>query len=265
MEKERDINMPTPKASPHSSPSPPSQNKRRQSNMSLSQTYFLAQVARQKLLHAARQADRDLRVLTAHANLLDSLMAELSEAENEQEHWFNQSVSCANASNDIQVTHREDPPSGFDFDSEDEDDYEDDECDSDCSCSSGSSSGSGEDVVFVLDVHNRASRIKPPFTSLYDDMDEDEDEETDYLHYTRDDIQQPPELLQDPDDESDDECQPPSPKRNSFDYFAASSSTPGKILTSSVIGKRAEVAQDDDNDDMPLLGYCFSPSSVLLG
>ncbi|KAK2850659.1 hypothetical protein FQN49_005439, partial [Arthroderma sp. PD_2] len=171
--------------------------------MSLTQTYFLAQLARQKLLLAARRADRDLRILAAHANLLDGLMAELAEAENEQEDWFNQSVSCANAGNTttattikgVQVTERENPTSGFDFDSEDEEDYDDDDCDAyDSDNNSTASSDSGEDVVFVLDVHNRATQTKSPFASIFDDLDSKEledglDDESDYLNYTRDNIQ----------------------------------------------------------------------------
>ncbi|EFR05133.1 hypothetical protein MGYG_08145 [Nannizzia gypsea CBS 118893] len=274
-----------------SSPSP-STSRRQQSNMSLSQTYFLAQVARHKLMNAARRPDRDLRVLTAHANMLDGLMADLAEAENEQEDWFNQAVSYANAGNTVTAFNdngdgdirdkRQNPTSDFDFDSDDDDDddlydeFDDDddddfdECGSDCSCSSGSDSG--EDIVFMLDSHSRAVQRKRSISTLYNELnstlsDAEPDEETDYAHYTRDSIQQPPELLHDPDEEeSDDDSQPVSPRRNSFDFFATSSHTIGETLTSSEVGKETEVVQtDDDDEDVPLLGYCFSRSSVLHG
>ncbi|EGD95233.1 hypothetical protein TESG_02723 [Trichophyton tonsurans CBS 112818] len=276
---------------PSQSPSP-STSRRQQSNMSLSQTYFLAQVARHKLMNAARQPDRNLRVLTAHANMLDGLMVDLAEAENEQEDWFNQAVSYANAGNavtnfnndNIHDTHGN-PISDFDFDSEDDDDVYDefdddddddddddyDECGSDCSCSSGSGSDSGEDIVFMLDAHNRAVQRKRSISTLYNELnstpaDAEPEEETDYNNYTRDNIQQPPELLHDLDEESDDDSQPSSPRRNSFDFFAASSPTIEETLTSSEVEKGGEIVQRDDNDeDVPLLGYCFSRSSVLHG
>jgi hypothetical protein len=63
--------------------------------MSVTQTYYLAHTARGKLSHEAAKADHNLRLLVGHANLLDSLMLELAEAEQEQESWFNQSVKKA--------------------------------------------------------------------------------------------------------------------------------------------------------------------------
>ncbi|KAL2752878.1 hypothetical protein ACRALDRAFT_1065881 [Sodiomyces alcalophilus JCM 7366] len=63
--------------------------------MSIAQTYYLAHKARAKLAYEAARADHDLRLLVGHANLLDSLMFELADAEREQESWFNQSVRGA--------------------------------------------------------------------------------------------------------------------------------------------------------------------------
>lgn len=63
--------------------------------MSVTQTYYLAHTARGKLSSEAARADHNLRLLVGHANLLDSLMLELAEAEQEQESWFNQSVKKA--------------------------------------------------------------------------------------------------------------------------------------------------------------------------
>jgi hypothetical protein len=66
--------------------------------MSISQTYFLAHRARAKLAYEAARPDHNLRLLVGHANLLDSLMLELAEAEREQEYWFNQTVRGASSS-----------------------------------------------------------------------------------------------------------------------------------------------------------------------
>ena len=52
--------------------------------MSITQTYYLSHKARAKLSREAAQPDHDLRLLVGHANLLDSLMLELAEAEQEQ-------------------------------------------------------------------------------------------------------------------------------------------------------------------------------------
>lgn len=56
--------------------------------MTITQTYSLAHSARGKLSQAAAQADHQLRVLVGHANLLDSLMLDLANAEREQGQWF---------------------------------------------------------------------------------------------------------------------------------------------------------------------------------
>ena len=69
--------------------------KKQKKAMSVTQTYYLAHTARGKLSHEAARSDHNLRLLVGHANLLDSLMLELAEAEQEQESWFNQSVKKA--------------------------------------------------------------------------------------------------------------------------------------------------------------------------
>jgi hypothetical protein len=61
--------------------------------MSITQTYFLAHSARGKLLREAARPDLDLRLLVGHANMLDSLMLDLTNAEQEQERRFNNIVS----------------------------------------------------------------------------------------------------------------------------------------------------------------------------
>ena len=69
--------------------------------MSITQTYFLAHSARGKLSREAARADHDLRLLVGHANMLDSLMIDLANAEQEQERWFNKSLSGAREEEEI--------------------------------------------------------------------------------------------------------------------------------------------------------------------
>lgn len=56
--------------------------------MSITQSYFLAHTARRKLSREAARPDHNLRLLVGHANMLDTLMYELAEAEAAQEKWF---------------------------------------------------------------------------------------------------------------------------------------------------------------------------------
>lgn len=49
-----------------------------QPNMTITQTYYLAIIARKKLIREASLADHDLRLLVGHENLLDSLLLEQS-------------------------------------------------------------------------------------------------------------------------------------------------------------------------------------------
>lgn len=75
--------------------------------MSITQTYFLAHSARGKLSKEAARADHDLRLLVGHANMLDSLMLDLANAEQEQERWFNKSVSESKEEEEEPVQHVE--------------------------------------------------------------------------------------------------------------------------------------------------------------
>jgi len=52
-------------------------------------TYLLAHSVRGKLSTEAARADHDLRLVVGHANILDSLMISLANAEQEQERCFN--------------------------------------------------------------------------------------------------------------------------------------------------------------------------------
>src|SRR6185295_8894158 len=100
--------------------------------MSLSQTYFIASSARSKLGKEACRPDHNLRLLVGHANLLDSLMLELRDAEREQEAWFNASVKRAQRDEEPKhirwadtIVEEDDSDSDSDSDSEfDEEDFE---------------------------------------------------------------------------------------------------------------------------------------------
>ena len=65
---------------------------RQSKKMSLTRTYQVAATARSKLGSEARRPEHRLRHLVGHANLLDSLMIELADAERRQEQWFNETV-----------------------------------------------------------------------------------------------------------------------------------------------------------------------------
>ncbi|KAG5987616.1 hypothetical protein E4U43_005000 [Claviceps pusilla] len=116
-------------------------------NMSVTQTYYLAHKARAKLSQEAARPDHDLRLLVGHANLLDSLMLELVDAEREQERRYNQSVRGTGKTSDrhIQWADKvvEEPEEEYDSASSDSD--SDSECDSDFD---------DDDVDVVVDHHN---------------------------------------------------------------------------------------------------------------
>jgi len=191
--------------------------------MSITQTYYLAHTARGKLSQEAARADHDLRLLVGHANLLDSLMIELADAEQEQERWFNQSVTGANkASEDKHIQWAdaivEEPEA--DWDVEDAEDSE--------SSDSDSEYDEDEDIEMVSAPLRRTPSRSTVITSTEVDYEEDEeeyedDDEEDYSQLTltrtsSNHVSSPPELLLDSDEESEDESMPPSPPQPTFDF-----------------------------------------------
>lgn len=220
------------KPSPLASSSPVSIIKTQK--MSITQTYFLAHKARAKLSHEAAMPDHNLRLLVGHANLLDSLMLELADAEREQESWFNQSVRNASQhENTSPVDNKNEHIQWANtIAEEDEDDY-DSESDDDSDMSS-------DDDIEMNDVqmvslrrvpsnmlHNKAP-ASPKLEVVevdmddYDEEDAYEDEDYPQLMLTRTHSHQsssttttspPPELeLElDSDESSEDESMPPSP------------------------------------------------------
>lgn len=156
--------------------------------MSITQTYYLAHKARAKLSREAAQPDHDLRLLVGHANLLDSLMLELADAERKQERWFHHSVHGAAASK---------PPSRYvqwadRVEAEAHDDHDDDQ------------DVDQDDFAIVRD----------------DDVGNDLEEDYAHLELVRTPSHSgsPPDLMDSDSDSSDDESMPPSPADAALPY-----------------------------------------------
>lgn len=213
--------------------------RRQQKKMSITQTYYLAHTARKKLTREASRADHDLRLLVGHANLLDSLMLDLADAEREQERWFNQTVSGATKtaapreekSRHIQWASTVVEESEEDWDPEDASDLESDLSDSD-----EEDDSDFDENDFVINTPVRLRSPPPPEqhhleampeSTLVEDEDDtdsdfeyDEDEDLEELSLTRSPSRQsPPELLADLDDSSEDESMPPSPPQPALESF----------------------------------------------
>lgn len=213
--------------------------------MSITQTYYLAHTARGKLTREASRADHDLRLLVGHANLLDSLMLDLADAEQEQERWFNQTVngvsksspspSPVSDSRHIQWadTIVEDPEddwdpedlSDADSDLSDDSDFDDDDF-------------AEEQFAVTTPITRRPVQSPVPFVTErelpgpgdYDDgysdseseFEYDDAEDLEHLTLTRSPSRQspPPDLSSDSDEESEDDTMPPSPPQPTLDTFA---------------------------------------------
>lgn len=196
--------------------SPISQRPQKKQKMSITQTYFLAHTARGKLSKEASRSDHDLRLLVGHANLLDTLMLDLSNAEQEQEQWFNQTVSGAAAAEKEQSKHIKWAETVIE---EPEEDWQAEDAES-------SDSESDEDEEDE-EQHFTATTVVVPkpltaatITTTEMEIDED-DEEEDYesLALTRTESHHPPELTSDSDEDSEDDSMPPSPPSTTFDSF----------------------------------------------
>ncbi|KAB5558415.1 hypothetical protein GE09DRAFT_1119207 [Coniochaeta sp. 2T2.1] len=199
-----------------------------QKKMSLTQTYFLAHKARGKLSHEAARPDHNLRLLVGHANLLDSLMLDLADAEREQESWFNNSVR--GASPKTEDKHIQWADSVIE---EPEEDWrvEDADSDSESSDSDSESDFDEEEDVEMADAVSLRRIVKAAIPTLfnsdsYDDMEEDDDEEEDYAQLTLTRTHShsaspssPPELDHDS-DSSEDESMPPSPPTTVLPTFS---------------------------------------------
>lgn len=180
--------------------------------MSLTQTYYIAASARSKLGREASRADHDLRLLVGHANLLDSLMLELADAEQKQEEWFN---------NTVRKAAKAEEPRHIQWADSIAEEQEDD----DFSDSGSESDFYDEDGDFdMLAAVPRKIATPPVFVTseeLEDDSDEEEvydDEEDDAdLALTRVPSASPPELVHDEDSE-DDSSPPTTPPQPSLQF-----------------------------------------------
>ncbi|MBO1764857.1 hypothetical protein JQN64_27150, partial [Escherichia coli] len=182
--------------------------------MSLTQTYYIAASARSKLGKEACRADHDLRLLVGHANLLDSLMIELQDAERQQEQWFNQTMAKASKA--------EEPRHIQWADSIAEELEEDDEEDDDVS----DSDSDNEDDFDMIPMPRRIAQSPVQISTMEVDDDDSEDEDDFYddmeddseLALTRvpSQSQSPPELTFE--EESDDESPPTSPPQSTLNF-----------------------------------------------
>ncbi|TVY82088.1 hypothetical protein LSUE1_G005090, partial [Lachnellula suecica] len=167
--------------------------------------------ARGKLSSEAARSDHNLRLLVGHANLLDSLMLDLAEAEQEQESWFNQSVKKAHTQEE-QPRHIQWADSIVEVE-EPEEDWQAEDADE-----SESEYDSDEDEEMEMEVLSRqishSSQSAPVF----------EDDEEDYaslqLQLTPSHTHTPELDDHDSSDSSEDDSMPPSPPSTSLPTFS---------------------------------------------
>jgi hypothetical protein len=191
-----------------SSPTSPPSKKQK---MSLTQTYYVASTARSKLGREANKSDHNLRLLVGHANLLDSLMIELSDAERQQEAWFNQSVQKASKPEQPRhVTWIDSIPEveeeGEEGESDVESDYDED-----------------ADEIYTIPLRKvRAPAVMTDSAEIdIDELDSDEEDDDEHaLTRVPSSRHSPPELMDCDDSDSDSEeedSMPSSPESQSFE------------------------------------------------
>lgn len=207
--------------------------------MSLTQTYYIAASARSKLGKEASRADHDLRLLVGHANLLDSLMIELQDAERQQEAWFNQTMAKASKAEDRHIQWADSI-----VEEPEEEDY-----------SSDSESEADEDDFDMLPMPRRIAQAPVQISTMeldedeevfYDDMEDDSE-----LALTRvpSQSQSPPELTYEED--SDDESPPASPPNSTLEF-----SEKEAMLTTTFYSKQQTHIMEDQPlfmDSAPLI------------
>ncbi|KFY63260.1 hypothetical protein V496_04060 [Pseudogymnoascus sp. VKM F-4515 (FW-2607)] len=190
--------------------------------MSITQTYYLAHSARGKLSTEASRSDHRLRRLVGHANLLDSLMLELADAEAEQESWFNASVRGARKTSESE-RHVQWADSVVE---EPEEDWRVEDAESDES----SDEEEEEDVDMGFATLQRVKSHHAFDVTISSPADEEEEEEIyddgeeDYamlsLQRTHSHPASPPDLIDEDDSSSsEDESMPPSPPADILHSF----------------------------------------------
>ncbi|KAJ0417476.1 hypothetical protein BJY00DRAFT_207238 [Aspergillus carlsbadensis] len=201
--------------------------KRQQKKMSITQTYYLAHTARKKLTREASRADHNLRLLVGHANLLDTLMIDLADAEQEQERWFNQTVSGASKgsrrseSEHIQwaETLVEEPEEDWDPEYLSDADSDDSEEDSDMEEDYAPVRRRAPSPVAIVTETELEDYDSDSDSDSDSEFEYDDDEDLDELALTRSPSRQtPPELSHDEDD-SEDDSMPPSPPQLLLESF----------------------------------------------
>jgi hypothetical protein len=172
--------------------------------MSLTQTYYIAASARSKLGKEACRADHDLRLLVGHANLLDSLMIELQDAERQQEAWFNQTMAKASKAEE---------PRHIQWADSIAEEQEEDDSDSESECEDDFDMVPLPRHIVQSPVQISTMEIDDDEDDFYDDMEDDSE-----LALTRvpSQSQSPPELTYEED--SDDESPPASPPNASLEF-----------------------------------------------
>jgi hypothetical protein len=204
--------------------------------MSLTQTYYIAASARSKLGKEACRADHDLRLLVGHANLLDSLMIELQDAERQQEQWFNQTMAKASKTEEPRHIQWADSIAE-ELDEDDEDDVSDSDSDN-------------EDDFDMIPMPRRIAQSPVQISTMEVDDDDSEDDDDFYddmeddseLALTRvpSQSQSPPELTFE--EESDDESPPTSPPQSTLNF----SQKEGMLTTTFYDAKsQTQYLQDD--------------------
>lgn len=185
--------------------------------MSITLTYYLAHSARNKLSKEASRADHNLRLLVGHANLLDSLMIQLAEAEREQEQWFNQTVRGAAEASDESRSSRhiqwEDT-----IMEEPEQDWDADDADSDSDSDSEYGAEEEEARIYVAPRTPSVPSITITPLEIDDDEDYDSEEDNEELALVRSPSRTLPELSDDSDDDSEDDSMPPSPPQATLEF-----------------------------------------------
>ncbi|KAI0443837.1 hypothetical protein F4803DRAFT_294363 [Xylaria telfairii] len=224
--------------SPFHSPTP--YQLQQKQKMSITQTYFLAHKARAKLSSEAARPDHNLRLLVGHANLLDSLMLDLADAEREQESWFNQSVrGAAPKTQERHIQWADSVAEEEDWEA-DSSDSEDDDSDMD----------DDEDIeMFDAAPLSRipSTLVTPPSPKLHtmevEDEDFEDDEDFAHLGLTRSQSHSasPPELEHDS-ESSEDESMPPSPPTASIPTFSE------KQSESTITTKYYDSTQEEEED-----------------
>ncbi|KAF8466410.1 hypothetical protein BDZ91DRAFT_794272 [Kalaharituber pfeilii] len=224
--------------------------------MAYTQAYQLAQRARGKLQKEASQHDHNLRLLVGHANLLDSLMIALAEAEREQEHWFNEVVQGSIAAEEEEEEYEEEsrdwPDQTIDGQGWLAADYYSDSDSADSDSDSESEVDSDEemeDVDYSIPTMTRKSSHKsiPSYfetvigVSEVDECGEDlEDQDEDGMYPLRRTPSHgsPPLLVEDLSDDDEEESTPPSPPQLSLPFTSIKGKE--RILTTAFYDKHPD-------------------------